>query len=122
MKKYAAAALTVALCALGFYLRWLNAHADLSSPSVDENDVVQQGVAFMGGEWKYYLPEYGALPMYGLAALYRLVAWLHGQTALEYAARVFYDGAEQYLLARLICVASYVPLAIVSYRYLASRF
>ncbi|HEU4580472.1 MAG TPA: glycosyltransferase family 39 protein [Polyangiaceae bacterium] len=122
MKKYAAASLTVALALAGFYLRWHNAHADLGSPSVDENDVVQQGVAFMDGEWRYYLPEYGALPMYGLAALYRLVALLHGQTALEYAARVFYDGAEQYLLARLICVASYVPLAIVSYRYLAPRF
>ena len=122
MKKYAAATVTMALCALGFYLRWVSAHTDLTSPSVDENDVVQQGVAFMSGEWKYYLLEYGALPMYGLAALYRLVALLHGQTALEYAERVFYDGAEQYLLARLVCVLSYLPLAIISYRYLAPRF
>src|SRR3954463_723071 len=116
MKKYAAAALTVALCALGFYLRWLNAHADLSSPSVDENDIVQQGVAFMGGEWRYYLLEYGALPMYVLAALYRLVALLRGSSALEYAARIFYDGSEQYLIARLFCAACYLPLSIASFR------
>lgn len=121
-RKYAWAAAAVAFGVLGFYLRWLNAHADLNSPSVDENDVVQQAVAFMGGEWKYYLPEYGALPMYCLALLYRVVAVLRGQTALEYAGRVFFDGAEQYLLARLFCAACYVPLAIASYRYLAPRF
>src|SRR3954468_4888378 len=122
MRKYAWAAVTVVFCVIGFYLRWLNAHGDLGSPSVDENDVVQQGVAFMGGEWKYYLPEYGPLPMYCLALLYRGVALLHGQTALEYAQRVFFDGAEQYLLARVFCAACYLPLAIASYRYLAPRF
>src|SRR6185436_12334052 len=59
MKKYAWAVGTLLCCAVGFYLRWLNAHADLASPWVDENDVVQQAVAFMGGEWRYYLLEYG---------------------------------------------------------------
>ena len=51
MKERAWAAATVACCSAGFYLRWLNAHVDLESPSVDENDVVQQAVAFLGGEW-----------------------------------------------------------------------
>jgi len=110
------------VCAFGLWLRFLNAHTDLSSPSVDENDVVQQAVAFMGGEWRYYLLEYGPLPMYLLAAVYHLVAQLRGLTPLEYAARVFYDGGEQYLIARLACAAGYALLALVSYRWLAPRF
>ncbi|MEO8184361.1 MAG: glycosyltransferase family 39 protein [Deltaproteobacteria bacterium] len=122
MKKNAWAAVTLLCCAVGFYLRWLNAHTELGLPSVDENDVVQQGVAFMGGEWRYYLLEYGALPMYVLAALYRVVAVLHGLTALEYASRIFYDGEEQYLLGRLFCAACYLPLSIASYRFLGPRF
>jgi hypothetical protein len=122
MKKHAWAAVTLLCCVVGFYLRWLNAHTDLASPSVDENDVVQQGVAFMGGEWRYYLLEYGALPMYALAALYRVAAVLRGLTPLEYAAHIFYDGAEQYLIARLFCAACYLPLSIASFRFLTPRF
>src|SRR6185295_11213373 len=121
-RKQAWAAVTVACCAAGFYLRWLNAHADLSSPGIDENDVVQQAVALMGREWRYRQFGYGALPMYALAGLYRVVGWLHGLRASEYAQRVFFDGAEQYLLARLFCAACYLPLAIASYRVLAPRF
>ena len=121
-RKQAWAALTLLCCAAGFYLRWLNAHADLGSPGIDENDIVQQGVAFMGGEWRYRQFGYGALPMYGLAALYHAAAWLHGLSALEYAERVFFDGAEFYLLGRMFCAACYLPLAIASYRVLAPRF
>jgi len=121
-RKQAWAAVTTLCCAAGFYLRWLNAHADLASPGIDENDVVQQGVAFMGGEWQYRQFGYGALPMYSLAALYHVVAWLRGLSASEYAARVFFDGAEHYLLGRMFCAACYLPLAIASYRVLAPRF
>lgn len=116
------ALVTLLCCLFGFWLRWVNAHSDLGSPSVDENDIVQQAVAFMGGEWRYYLPEYGPLPMYALAALYRLVALLRGLSPLDYAGRVFFDGQEQYLLGRLFCAACYVPLALCSYRYLAPRY
>ncbi|MEY2934580.1 MAG: hypothetical protein RL033_5329 [Pseudomonadota bacterium] len=116
------ALVTLLCCVFGFWLRWVNAHSDLGSPSVDENDIVQQGVAFMGGEWRYYLPEYGPLPMYALAALYRLVALLRGLSPLDYAGRVFFDGQEMYLLGRLFCAACYLPLALCSYRYLAPRY
>src|SRR4029077_15144728 len=92
------------------------------TPGIDENDVVQQGVALMGREWRYRQFGYGALPMYALAALYRVVARLHGLSGFEYAQRVFFDGAEHYLLARMFCAACYLPLAIASYRILARRF
>jgi hypothetical protein len=110
------------VCGFGLWLRILNAHTSLSSPSIDENDVVEQAVAFMGGEWKYYLFEYGALPMYLLAAAYHVVAVLRGLTPFDYATRVFFDGGEMYLIARLSCAVCYAILAFVCYRWAAPRF
>ena len=121
-KASAWATATVLCCAAGFYLRWLNANSNLEIPSIDENDVVQQAVAFMGGEWQYRQFGYGAFPMYCLAVLYHAAAVLHGLTGLQYAMRVFYDGGEHYLLARLFCGACSLPLAIASYRFVAARF
>jgi hypothetical protein len=114
--------LVFGLCCFGFVLRVLNAHADLGSPHVDENAVVDQAVAFMGGEWRYYLPEYGPLPMYLLAGVYHVVARLHGLSALDYASRIFFDYEEQYFIGRLFFVACYALLAFVVYRVFAPRF
>src|SRR6185436_17053834 len=60
--------------------------------------------------------------MYCMAALYHGMALLRGLTPIEYGARVFYDGAELYLIGRLFCAACYVPLSIAGYRFLAPRF
>jgi len=116
------AVIALLVCGFGLWLRVLNAHTDLSSPSVDENDVVEQAVAFMGGEWRYYLLEYGALPMYLLAAAYHVVAALRGLTPFDYATRVFFDAGEMYLIARLSCAVCYAVLAFVCYRWAAPRF
>jgi len=113
---------TLAVCAVGLSLRALNAHADLGSPSVDENDVVDQAVAFMGGEWRYHLLEYGPLPMYLLAGVYRLLAFAHGSPALEYASRVFFDGAEHFYVARLLCAVCFCAVALVCCSFVAPRF
>jgi hypothetical protein len=110
------------ICLMGLYLRVLNARTDLGSPGVDENDVVQQAVAFMGGDWRYYLLEYGALPTYVLAGIYHLVGRLHGLDGFQYAQRVFFDSEELYFVGRLYCAACYAVLALVSYRVLAARF
>jgi hypothetical protein len=112
----------LSLCALGVLLRVLNAGAHLGQVSMDENDVVEQAVAFMGGEWRYYLLEYGALPTYVLAAVYHLLALLQGQTGFEYAQRVFFDADQLYFVARLSCGVYLSLLALLSYRFLAARF
>ncbi|HVZ32291.1 MAG TPA: glycosyltransferase family 39 protein, partial [Polyangiaceae bacterium] len=114
--------LVFVLCCVGLFLRVLNAHADLGTPHVDENAIVVQAVAFMGGEWRYYLLEYGPLPMYLLAGVYHLLARAHGLSAMDYASRVFFDYEEQYFVARLFCAASYVVLALAAYRVFAPRF
>jgi hypothetical protein len=110
------------LCAFGAFLRFLNAHGDLATPHRDENDVVVQAVAFMGPDHEYHLLEYGPLPMYLLAGVYRVVAWVRGLTPLRYAARVMFDYQEHYLIARLFCAACYLVLAWATHRVLAPRF
>jgi hypothetical protein len=114
--------LVFVLCCFGFFLRVLNAHADLGTPHVDENAIVDQAVAFMGGEWRYYLLEYGPLPMYLLAGVYHLMARAHGLSAIDYASRVFFDYEEQYFIARLFGVVCYALLAFAVYRVFAPRF
>lgn len=110
------------LCAVGAFLRFLNAHGDLVTPHRDENDVVVQAVAFMGPDHEYHLLEYGPLPMYLLAGVYRVGAWARGITPLRYAARVMFDYQEHYLIARLFCAACYLLLAWATQRVLAPRF
>jgi Dolichyl-phosphate-mannose-protein mannosyltransferase len=113
---------TLLVCTLGLYLRVRNAGLHLGPVSMDENDVVEQAVAFMGGDWRYYLLEYGALPMYLLAGVYHLAALAHGVTGFEYAQRVFFDGTEHYFIARLASGLCLTLLAVSSYRFLAPRF
>jgi hypothetical protein len=111
--------IAVLVCLLGASLRLALAMHYPETPMIDENEVVEQAVAFMGGELHHYFPKYGPLTMYVLAAIYRLVAVLRGQSALEYASHVFFDGGEHYLIARVFaatCVLVVAWLAFASFR------
>jgi hypothetical protein len=57
--------------------------------------------------------------MYVLAAIYRTVAAIRGMSALDYASRVFFEGAEHYLIARAlaaVCLVIVAWLAFSSFR------
>lgn len=54
-----------------------------------------------------------ALTMYAMAGIYRLVAWLRGVGALEYASRVLFEGQEHYFIARAYTVLSLSVLALL---------
>jgi hypothetical protein len=108
----------VLLLAVGFALRLHNAGRALESPNVDEKDVVEQAVAFMGGDLRFYFLRYGPLTMYVLAAIYHAFAALHGLSALDYAARVFFEGSEHYFVARAFAGAALSGLALVAFHYL----
>lgn len=111
----------VAVCVAGLCVRISNATADLSTPYPDENDIVDQAVAFMGGDWHFHLLEYGPLPMYVLAGVYHVLAFVHGLSPLAYAARVFFDSEEQYFVGRLFCVLCFGILAVCCQRALAPQ-
>jgi hypothetical protein len=93
------------LLIVGTALRFWVATRQIETPGIDENEVVEQAVAFMGDDHRFYFLKYGPLTMYALAFIYRGVALLHGTTALDYASRVFLEGSEHYLIARLYVVS-----------------
>jgi hypothetical protein len=112
-----APATLVALCiiGIGLGLRLKIAAHSAAFPWIDENEVVEQAVAFMGGDLRYHFLKYGPLTMYVLAAIYHGVAALRGMTGLEYASRVFFDGAEHYFIARAYAACWVSLLALVAF-------
>jgi hypothetical protein len=111
----------IALLLVGTALRaWLALRA-VESPMIDENEVVEQAVAFMGGELKMHFLKYGPLAMYVLAGIYHVAALLHGQSSLEYASRVFFEGTEHYAIARLYTVGWLSVLAALAFVSLRRR-
>jgi hypothetical protein len=114
----AATLVAVALVAVGYALRLYNAGRALEAPYIDEKEVVEQAVAFMGGDLRFYFLRYGPLTMYLLAGIYRALGALHGLSALDYAARVFFDGSEHYFVARAFAGATLSGLALLAFRYL----
>jgi hypothetical protein len=71
--------IAVSICVLGFALRLKFAAYDLSAPNLDENEVVEQAVAFMGGELSQSFVKYGPLTMYVLAGIYHVIALMRGR-------------------------------------------
>lgn len=110
------AALT--LVAVGTLLRLSLAVRHAETPMIDENEVVEQAVAFMGPDLHFYFLKYGPLTMYVLSGIYRVAAALHGMTSLEYASRVFFDGAEHYTIARVYTLAWLEVLALAAFFFL----
>lgn len=104
-----------ALLLLGTAMRVRFAVSGAESPLIDENEVVEQAVAFMGGELKVQFLKYGPLTMYVLAGIYHVAALLHGQSPLEYASRVFFDGTEHYAIARIYTVGWLSVLALLAF-------
>jgi len=106
------------LVALGTLLRMAVVIRHSETPMIDENEVVEQAVAFMGPDLHFYFLKYGPLTMYVLSGIYRVAAALHGLTSLEYASRVFFDGAEHYAIARIYTLAWLEVLALAAFFFL----
>src|SRR5688572_24214947 len=103
------------LLLLGAALRFELALRGVEAPLIDENEVVEQSAAFLGGDLSHHFPKYGPLSMYAIAGLYRVAALLHGDSTLEYASRVFFEGSEHYTLARLYGVGWLSVLAAAAF-------
>jgi hypothetical protein len=110
------AALTLVVA--GTLLRMAIAVRHSETPMIDENEIVEQAVAFMGPDLHFYFLKYGPLTMYVLSGIYRVAAALHGMTSLEYASRVFFDGAEHYAIARVYTLAWLEVLALAAFFFL----
>ncbi len=107
--------IAVLLCAVGFAARLRGAQQDLSSPLIDEHEVVEQAAAFMGHDLRYHFLRYGPFTMYVLAGIYHVLAAARGMTSLEYASRVFFEGEEHYFVARAYVAWTLSVLALLSF-------
>jgi dolichyl-phosphate-mannose-protein mannosyltransferase len=105
----------VAVLLVGTALRVWFAVRGAESPMIDENEVVEQAVAFMGGELKMHFLKYGPLAMYVLAGIYHVAALLHGESTLDYASHVFFEGTEHYAIARVYTVGWLSVLALLAF-------
>lgn len=99
----------------GACLRLTIAVRHSADPAIDENEVVEQAAAFLGPDLTHHFLKYGPLTMYVLSGIYRIAAWLHGQTNLEYASRVFFEGAEHYTIARIYTYGWLSVLALAAF-------
>jgi hypothetical protein len=111
----------VVLLVMGAAARVWFALRGVESPMIDENEVVEQAVAFMGGELKMHFLKYGPLVMYVLAGIYQVAAVLHAQSTLDYASRVFFEGTEHYAIARIYTVSWLSVLAALAFLSLRRR-
>jgi hypothetical protein len=100
---------------VGTSLRLSIASRHVDSPMIDENEVVEQAVAFMGDDHRFFFLKYGPFTMYVLAGIYHVAARLHGTTALDYASRVFFEGSEHYLIARWYLVSWLAILSLAAF-------
>jgi hypothetical protein len=105
----------LALILIGAISRVLVAGNELSTPLIDENEVVEQAVAFLGGDLEQHFVKYGPLTMYVLAGIYRVAAAARGLSVLDYASRVFFQGEEHYFIARVLTSLSLSALALVAF-------
>jgi hypothetical protein len=117
-KQHGATITALAIVSVGAVLRIRVAAHELSAPLIDENEVVEQAVAFMGGDLEHHFVKYGPLTMYVLSGIYRLAAAVHGLSLLEYGSRVFFRGEEHYFIARLLTSSSLSALALVAFFHL----
>jgi hypothetical protein len=108
-------AVALAIVAVGTALRLTIALRNVETPMIDENEVAEQAVAFLGPDRNFYFLKYGPLTMYAIAAIYRVAAALHGITPLEYASRVFFEGTEHYTIARVYTSSWLSVLALVAF-------
>jgi 4-amino-4-deoxy-L-arabinose transferase-like glycosyltransferase len=108
-------AVALAIVIAGTLLRLSIAVRNAETPMIDENEVAEQAVAFLGPDLNFYFLKYGPLTMYAIAAIYRVAAALHGITPLEYASRVFLEGTEHYTIARVYTSSWLSVLALVAF-------
>jgi hypothetical protein len=70
--------------------------------SIDENDVVERAVGFLGGDLNPYRYGYGPLYAYILAAIYYLVSFFYPGDVAAFAEDIFFNPTKFYYIARAL--------------------
>lgn len=105
-----------------FVPRFIDIHYELPYYSIDENEVVEMAVSFMGGDFDYRFYKYGPLTSYVLSGIYYgvyLGERLFSKVTFDsFVQRIFFEKRNQfYFLARLLNFFFNLLLILLVFKY-----
>lgn len=96
--------------------RFIDIQKFLPYYSIDENDVVEWAVGFLGGDWNPNWFGYGSLTPYLLAICYKIQYLFSSSSSIEeFAGNVFFDSSPFYYTARMLNSLGSVALIFITY-------
>lgn len=93
--------LTALIFSLSLIPRFFDIAMWLPQYWIDENDIVEPGIAFLGGDLNPRVHGYGPLYAYILALVNFIWMKFQGLDYLQYAGDIFFDPTRFYLIARI---------------------
>jgi|GEM_PF-1531753 len=105
----------------GFFPRFIDIARFLPYYSIDENDVVEYAIGYLGGDLDPHWYKYGPLYSYLLGIIYWILSWFHTDPQ-AFIQHYFIDGSTFYYTARLVNSLLNIVLAILTFRILQKFF
>lgn len=102
-----------------FKARFLDLIYFLPDYSIDENEIVEYAVLFMGDKMEPFWFRYGPLYAYIVSFVFKIYGTLSGIGIQEFASKVFFEPTQHYYIARLVNVI--IHLATGYYTYLFAK-
>lgn len=108
--------LAIIIFALSIIPRFYDIMKFLPSYSVDENEIVENGVAFLGGDLEPYWYKYGPLYAYILSIIFGIISLFSGSETNVFLQKIFFDPTVFYFIARFVNSLINVLLALITYK------
>lgn len=83
--------------------------------SIDENDIVEFAVGYLGGDLDPHWYKYGPIYGYLLAIIFKIQSFFHTGNLNEYVQSYFQDGTNFYFIARFMNSLIHISLAFLAY-------
>ncbi len=109
------------LCVISVIPRFYDIMKFLPVYAIDENDIVEFAVGFLGGDLDPHWYKYGSLYAYILAVVYFLQSLFSTASFAEFVEDIFFNPTRFYYTARLINTLINILIALFTYR-LAKKF
>lgn len=108
-------AVSVLLFILTFVPRFIDIEKFLPYYSIDENEVVEFAVGYLGGNFEPYWYKYGPLCSYILAFVYKIQSFFYDGTYEEFVQQVFFEGEGFYYTARFLNSILSIFLTVITF-------
>lgn len=109
-----------------FFIRLMLLFHDLPYYSIDENDVVEPALAYLGGDWEPYWYQYGPLFSYILALIFKAVKGVTelilGWTTEDFFYAAFFRQSVFFILARAFHAVTIFGIVAVSWVFARKHY